>query len=119
MDPALKYLKIAAKEASKSNEEYKLGAVIVNSGRIIGRGFNTNKSSPRFGSGYHKYLHAEGRAIWDAYRNKQNLIGSTIYIYRKNGLLSRPCKDCQKLIKTFGISRVVYTVEQNFCKEIV
>ena len=113
----IKYLKLAEKEANKSNERYKLGCLLIKNGHILGRGFNINKSHPKYGSGYHDFLHAEGRAILNAVSKGKNLIDSSALVFRRNSLLAKPCKDCMKLLKKFGIKEVYYTNNQLLKRE--
>ena len=104
-------MEIAKLESNKSSKDQKLGCVIAKRGRFISKGFNSNKTHPRFGSGYFMRLHSEGAAIWDAFKagRLNNIEGATAYIYRKNGLLAAPCSGCQGLLKQYGVKTVIYT----------
>lgn len=61
--------------------------------------------------------HAERKAIELAYKNKNDIIGSTIYTTTK------PCMECLKLIIRSGIKAIYYSYEYNnpdierICKE--
>lgn len=106
-------MKKAIAEALKSTFRYRLGAVVVRQGKIVGRGYNERR--------YHKYagyynwnntLHAEASAIL---RTPSSLLdGSTIYVARvnENGqpLLARPCACCFNLLEYVGIRRVFYSI---------
>lgn len=54
-------------------------------------------------------MHAEAAAIRDAVRKGVSLKGATIYVARDSALMSRPCSSCLKLIKKYGIEKIVYT----------
>lgn len=83
----------------------KVVAVIIDSGnRKIEWGWNNSGSD---GNGEH----AEACAIKRA--NRKRLLDSTIYVKgiraRNNKpVLSKPCINCQKIIKSLGIKRAVY-----------
>ena len=97
----------------------RVGAVVVKGNRILSTGCNR--------IGFSKYLrdrphscsvHAEQQAILQLLkaRRMNDLIGATIYVSRigRNGKarLSRPCSNCNQLIHTVGISRVVFTTNE-------
>lgn len=89
-----------------------MGAVIAKGNKVLSSGFNVRKTHPTYGTGYYRHLHAEGNAIYKAVRKRIDLQGSTIYVYRNNGRLAKPCLHCQELIERFGISEIVYSAEQ-------
>ncbi len=78
--------------------EVPVGAVVVQDGRIVGRGFNTpiGESDPT--------AHAEVAALRDAARNLANyrLPGCTLYVTLE------PCAMCAGAIMHARIARVVY-----------
>lgn len=105
-----RYLELAKRESEKSSfKRFKMGAVLVSKGRVIGKGYNRNTTHPKLGSGYSKTMHCEGSAIQSALKQGINPSGSTLYIYRRNNNLAKPCKDCYNLLVEFGIDTVVYT----------
>lgn len=108
-----KFIGEALKEAEKSKlSEWRIGAVIVRGGKIIGRGHN--KFSGKIGPIEKKYrmklwsLHAEMDAILDA----GNVEGATLFIagIKENGnkVCCKPCKDCLKIIKQLPFKDVFY-----------
>ena len=99
----------AIEESNKSSHKFKIGAAIVRGNRILSKAYNINKTHPKFGSGVYKRLHAEGHAIYKAVRQGIDVSGSTIYVYRKNDNLAKPCKCCMGLIHKYGIKEVVYS----------
>jgi pyrimidine deaminase RibD-like protein len=81
-----------------------VAAVVVDwNGRVMSWGWN---NSGRDGYGEH----AEAAAIRRA--NPWRLKGATIYVAGKRSkpVMSRPCKDCLKLLAGYGISRAAYTI---------
>ena len=104
--PPMRY---AIEESKKSTHKFQMGAVIVRGNKVLARAYNVNKTHPHFGSGAFKRLHAEGHAIYKAIRQRVDLSGSTIYIYRKNSNLAKPCSCCMGLIHKYGIKEIVYS----------
>ncbi|MDH4611351.1 tRNA adenosine(34) deaminase TadA [Pseudomonas sp. BN102] len=78
--------------------EVPVGAVLVQDGEIIGRGFNCPIS------GHDPSAHAEMVAVRDAASRLENyrLVGSTLYVTLE------PCSMCAGLIVHSRITRVVY-----------
>lgn len=108
-------LKIATKEAGKSKEFYRVGCVIVKGSRVIGKGFNSRKTCPRFGYGPFDACHAETSAIKNALtKNNYNLLSdSSAYIVRltKAGriALAKPCEGCFEKLRDFDIQKIYYS----------
>ncbi len=134
---ALEYIAKAAEVAQKATcERSKCGSIIVQSGEIIGVGYNSppgNLESQRRCSyskdSYHKKVtdktccvHAEQRAIMDALkRNPDKLKGSTLYFIRldKEGNPSRAgepyCTICSKMALDVGIAEFVLWHKNGVC----
>lgn len=94
----------------RSRERFKVGAVLVQRGVVICVGNNSSKTHPRFGSkSPYKTLHAEGSVLYNANKLGIDTKGTTMYIFRENYRNSKPCRDCQKLIREAGVSKVIYT----------
>ena len=102
-------LLLAAREAEKSPLRFKLGAVIRDGKTIVSKAYNIDKTHTKYGCGRFNTLHAEANAIYKAVRTGYELTGTTLYVYRYNGLLAKPCPDCQRLIRKFGIAKVIYS----------
>ena len=102
-------MRFAREEANKSKHRFQMGAAIVRGKRILSRAYNIDKTHPKFGSGEYKRLHAEGHAIWKAVRQGVDLSGATIYVYRQNNNLAKPCPCCMGLIHKYGIKEVIYS----------
>jgi deoxycytidylate deaminase len=99
---------LAAREANKSSLRFQLGAVI-KCGKMKVSAYNINKTHRTFGCGRYQTLHAESYCILKAIKRGIDLSSSVLYVFRMHGLNSRPCKDCQTLIKRFRIKKVIYT----------
>ena len=102
-------MRYAIKESKKSSHKFPIGAAIAKKNKIIATACNINKTHPKFGSGVYKRLHAEGHAIYKAVRQGIDVSGSTIYVYRKNDNLAKPCPCCMGLIHKYGIKEVIYS----------
>ncbi len=101
-------IQIATNEAAKSVYMYKLGALVMDGSRIVGKGYNKLKTNPmlRVKYGYHS-IHAEIDAIM-----KSNGKGDTLLVVRLRRLgdlsCSKPCDKCMKFAKDNGIKKIVY-----------
>lgn len=116
------FLGIAVAVAARSDcVRRKVGAVVVKDKRIRSTGYNgapagepgcatcprrtsnvASGSSYDTGAGSCVAIHGEANAL--IYCNREDLIGSTIYITHDFG----PCDGCLRLVKAAGVSRVVY-----------
>jgi tRNA(Arg) A34 adenosine deaminase TadA len=106
------FLAVAAKLAFTSDNRFRIGAIVVKSGRVLGGSANITKTSPstppnRFST------HAEIAAL----RVSSETEDSTLYVARLNSVdqmaLARPCSWCIQKILEAGIYRVVYSIDQN------
>jgi cytidine deaminase len=102
-------IRAARLESKKSKSRFKIGAAIARKNKVLVCAHNIKKTHPKFGSGNYKTLHAESHAIYKAVRRGIDLSGTTIFVYRVNDLLAKPCKWCQKLINDHGIKEVIYS----------
>ncbi len=113
-----KFINEARKEAKKSKiTDWRIGAVMVRGGKIIGRGFN--KFSAKLEQFSKKYnvdiysLHAEMSCIesCDDVNNTIMFIAGV----KKNGrkVYCRPCKHCMKIIKLLPIKAVYYETKNS------
>ena len=102
-------LRAAKLESKKSKSRFKIGAAIARKNQVLVSAHNINKTHPEFGSGNYKTLHAEGHAIYKAIRMGIHIYGATIYVYRANNNLAKPCKCCAGLIHKYGIKEVIYS----------
>lgn len=98
-----------------SKSRFPMSAVIVDKkGRILGYGYNSNKTHPRYGSKKnYMTLHAEGSALYCAKKLKNNVEGASIYVFRKGWRKAKPCVNCLALLDKEKISKVIYSdIEQ-------
>jgi len=102
-------MRLAIKESHKSNHRFKLGACIARGNKVLVKAHNTRKTHPKFGAGEFQTLHAESHAIYKAVRQGINLKGTTLYVYRYNNNLAKPCPCCMGLIHKYGIKKVIYS----------
>ena len=103
------HMRAAIRESEKSDHRFKMGAAIARGSKILVSAPNSRKTHPKFGSGQFSTLHAESHAIYKAIRSGINISGATIYVYRANDLLAKPCPRCMGLINKYGIKDVVYS----------
>lgn len=111
---ALAYLRKAAGVATESDHGiYKLGAILVKNGNVVGIGWNQNKTHPK-AKNYTRLMHAELDAIITAGCSNGTL-GTDMYVARitKGGKMatSKPCRDCWILLKEAGLKSVTYIDE--------
>lgn len=119
----------AVSKLSKCNYTH-IGSVAVYNHKIISSGYNSDKTDPlqkkfniyRFTEESPASLHAEIRCLKPLMGNKSiDFSKVTLYVYReyKNGELAmaRPCKSCEKLIRTLGIKKVYYTHNNGYVFE--
>lgn len=99
--------------ASKSKCRFKLGAFICDKkGRVVVSASNSTKTHPEYGSKPpFKTLHAEGNCLWAAHKLGIMVKGFTMFVFRDNSNLSKPCIYCQTLLKKHGIVKVYYSVK--------
>lgn len=105
------YLGIAARAAlAPSSAGYRLGAVAVRGGRVLGLGSNKLRN--------HRHAQAP-RSAWSIHaeaaclRRILDARGATLYVARVAATgdtrLARPCPACWNLAFDAGISKIVYT----------
>ena len=134
-----KFFEMARKEAEKSDfGTFKLGAVLVFKKHVIGRGHNSNKTSPmqkkynRYrqfndsANGIHHSVHAEIAALNSVpypVAETVNWSDVKIYIYRISkgkdlGMgLSAPCPACRAALRDLGIQHLYYSGDNSFIYE--
>lgn len=112
------YLEKARSMALKSVAyQFRVGAVIANGSHILGMGRNKpNNHKARF-PGY-RSVHAELDAIL---KSRGDLKGSTVYVVVINScgneVVSKPCDLCMEMLRSHGVSTVVYSRRGIMCQE--
>jgi len=108
------FLATASKLALTSLNRFRMAAIVVKSGRVLGGDINLNKVSP-FTPPNRFSTHAEIRAMKTAM--KSDPTDSTIYIARLDAndgyALARPCAWCVEHMLNMSINRVVYTIDND------
>lgn len=102
----------AIKISRTSKCQRRVGAVIYRGNKILAKGCNVDKTHPRWGSGFHGKFHAETRALYIAYKNKVNLYGASIFVYRENefgAAMAKPCLRCYEQLIRAGIVEIHYS----------
>lgn len=105
-----RWLAVATSQASIApHAKWRVGAVIVGGGRVLGVGFNRYRNDPSQVDLAGVSYHAEQVAI----RRAGDVRGATIYVARitKSGHIgmAKPCPNCQSLLLSNGIHRAVWT----------
>lgn len=105
-------IQTAIKLASRSECNYRHGAIVYKSGRVLSMGVNSyrNKASDTVDE-YGISVHAEIAAIRRV--SPDLLRGSTVYVARikkcdEHGM-SKPCPRCHEALVDAGVKRVVFT----------
>lgn len=91
--------RIAHKQASKSDHNFRHGAVVMRGGKILATGYN------------HHGLHAEVVALqklWPSERRGTKVISVRV---GKSGRLTmgKPCPKCEAYMREYGVHTVVYS----------
>lgn len=113
------FIAATARIALTSDNRFRVGAMIVKSGRVMGGSPNITRRSPRTPPNRFS-THAEIAAINVA----SDCDRATLYIARLNNSdlysISRPCAWCVQKIIEAGINRVVFTLDYNgSCEESI
>lgn len=110
-----KWIARATAEATKSNERYRVGAVITLGGAFLSAGHNRRTNNPVYVHYTKCGICAEVSAMKKV--QKERLNGAIVYVSRCNrsGLIAsaKPCLRCQGYMEGAGISRVYYTVSND------
>ena len=108
----LSFLAATSKYATTSTYRFRMGALLVKSGRVLGGDVNVPRISPSTPPN-RVSTHAEIRVL----KNTRNVRGATLYVARLRSkdipALARPCSWCMQEIIDSGISRVVFTTNNN------
>jgi len=103
-------LQAAIELAFQSDCQYRHGAIIARASRPLFKGYNRNKTHPKWGVGHRDKIHAELDAIRQAHYAgcEQMLYGATIYVARSDKGISKPCEWCQAWLKKYNMT-VIHT----------
>ena len=97
---------LAAREATKSAETFRLGAVLLRRRRVVARGRNRNDNGCGLNS-----VHAEMDALFSTGKNRAGGCHLVVARVRRNGDMacSKPCPSCAHALARAGIAKVTYT----------
>lgn len=106
------FLAATAKIALTSPYRFRMAAMLVKSGRVFGADTNLAKITPSTPPN-RVSTHAEIRVI----KNTKNTTGATLYVVRLKSKdeygMAKPCIWCMNTILNAGISKVVFTTNDN------
>lgn len=113
----LPQLQKAIKQAQQSDYLFRLGSVVLNNGKPIGKGFNKNKTHAGLHKKYNFFsLHAEVASCLSA---KCGNVLIVVRINKQNNLTcSKPCSRCFQFMKDFGIKKVYYSTWEGTIKQM-
>lgn len=117
------FLAAAAKMALTSQYRFRMAALLVKSGRVLGGDVNVPRITPDTPP-KRCSTHAEIRVLKST---NTSVYGSTMYIARlisnDRTAMAKPCVWCLEHIINYGISRVVFTCDNNtsssFCTDMI
>lgn len=112
--------------AAKSTYRFRLGAVIVEGGRIKGTGYSKYQNSPINVHDNHVKkcsVHAEMDALREYtngnFFNGTALKRATIFVARLNKanmpVLAKPCIGCTQSLLDSGITKFIWTISESTC----
>lgn len=115
-----RFFELAKRSSIHSNHPiHQMGAVLVKKNKVVSFGFNSSKTHCKSNTPF-KSIHAEFSAILVA--GLKDLSQHEIYIHRnrKDGSLgeAKPCIHCEHMLKSMGIKKVHYTVNNGYKTEI-
>lgn len=118
----LRWIRNAMKVANDGDGGYRLGAVIVKSGSLLGSGSNRRRNDPATAHGVDRSawsVHAEEACLKSAKNGRAR--GATLYVarvsVRGDARLARPCTNCQIEAMRAGITKMVYTTTNGVAAE--
>jgi len=97
------------KASARSSMKYHIGACIFKNNKIISTGFNKSLhcGNTKYLPKHRWSIHAEIDALMGL--PKELTYGASIFIYRRDNRLAKPCSKCQKAIARAGISHIYYS----------
>jgi len=103
-------MSIAVEESHKSPQTHKLGAALFRRAKFLSKGYNCYKSHPEFGARNDwGFLHAEMHALYNALKKGIDVRGATLFVFRKNARIAKPCAHCQRILRRYGVREVIYS----------
>lgn len=116
----IRFFELARRISFKSSYKHRLGSLIVKKGKVLGIGYNSNRTHPKSKNEFNM-LHAELSAILNS--RLEDFTDCSIYVYRETPTgkiaTSYPCKHCYNMICSLGFKDINYTDYHGFKKEIL
>jgi deoxycytidylate deaminase len=111
------YLERAAKLAMKSTMSHRHGCVVVLNGGVVSEGYNRQTTHM-----FHSFsVHAEADALFKIKKMGYPLNDAEMYVVRIATSrfdhclkYSKPCKECQNVIKKMGVRKVYYSTNSEY-----
>ncbi|MEV0322615.1 hypothetical protein ACIBKX_33175 [Streptomyces sp. NPDC050658] len=98
------------KQAVNSQCRYRVGAVLVRGGRVLGGACNKYRNHPII-----DFRNASFHAEEVILRRTRRPQGAVVYVARVDSqgrpLLARPCPRCQRALAAYGVVRAYYTTD--------
>lgn len=116
----LKFEHLAKNIAKKSSHKrYHYGCILFKKNKILSFGYNLLKTHPKSPHPF-KHIHAEFHCLLGVPDN--DIKDSSIYIYMERiGTetkgISKPCKDCEKMLRNAGVRKVIYFDGNKYLEE--
>jgi len=96
---------LAESIANKSECKVKVSCILIdNNNKVVATGYNHHALNGRKMGKY--TIHAEMDALSKVRKPSNNL---TAFIFRDKGKIITPCRACQKLLDTYGITKIWHT----------
>lgn len=118
----MRWIRTAMRTAESGAGNYRLGAVVVRSGSVLGTGSNRHRNDPATAYGVERSgwsTHAEEACLRTIRDGRAR--GATIYVARISpageARLARPCAACQDAARQAGITKMVYTTTNGLAAE--
>lgn len=113
-----KFFNDAIQQSFKSSYKIKIGAVIVQKNKIVGKGFNISYSTGNpHGDGIHAEISAINHTTAKFRKNSTIVVGR---LNKKGELaMSKPCHACETVLKKLGIKKVWYSIPNGWDKMIL
>jgi deoxycytidylate deaminase len=118
----LHHFNLARQLSYKSDHDsHHLGCVITYKNRVIGKGYNRNKTHPISHGLYNNSIHAEMDALRSIRIPPKGRRIAYIVRERKDGTLgmARPCEACMSHFKANNVYRIFYSTYNGFEEELI
>ena len=98
-------LLLAIRQAQRSAETFRHGAVLLEGRSVVATGYNRNINACGLNS-----IHAEMDALWKVRHRSNNFHIVVVRLRRDQEFgYSRPCRQCARVLLKLGVKRMTYT----------